>query len=207
MSRLALQRVRPGETEMGEYEERIVREHAAVVNKFTELGCRFGALGGAASRPAHARTRDKARTPNSMSVTCAHLQRSCGLQKLDGLGGIIAIDFDGCPNSWEPIVDNDGIQRSLLVATRLPISVRVQDRRPVRRPGPPAPVNPGATANAPASVRVRALRCRTPPRAGLRSSATRPPSLSDHSDWADCTARCDSSRALPRWPKNASVSD
>jgi hypothetical protein len=45
----------------------------------------------------------------------AQFVRSCGFEKLDGLGGVFAVDFNGCSNGWQPIAADDAIQWELLL--------------------------------------------------------------------------------------------
>ncbi len=84
MVALALQRIGASHAEMREYEERIVRHRGRMIDELSEFGGRFGAL-----------MQHQIRLPTQVHgikqdaplhfISRAHLKRSRGLEKLDGL--------------------------------------------------------------------------------------------------------------------------
>jgi hypothetical protein len=103
---MPLQCVCAGEAEMGEYEERVVRDHGGVGEKFLKLCCRFGTLMEKQIRlPANVHGIKIG--PKFDVRHLAQFVRSCGLEKLDGLGGVTAVDFNGCSDGWQPIIADD----------------------------------------------------------------------------------------------------
>jgi hypothetical protein len=100
------------ETETGQREKWVIRHKAAMVEEFLELHDGFAAFLKKQIRPsAH---RDGIKQCTKFEVGCqAEFIRNRGLQKLDGLGRVTAIDCNGCSDSGQPIAVDDGRMKTL----------------------------------------------------------------------------------------------